>query len=209
MTTVKPNISKSQSKAVQKKRLASDAGVGFGGQIENWMLANTSAVCCSTMTSEAPGYLAEIMSQCVLASLSLRLQSSVFRGSVSMWGIRQGGFLQSMKLYCRVLLLTLETLRRSLYFARLLRALRLYCRNVLSATVFVGFWPSYALESAACAQGALLLRLWLLLKCALNGNARRGVDNPPDLILARKRGSGQQVENAMGYERQEATPYKT
>ena len=62
------------------------------------MPANPSAVCCSTMTSEAPGYLAEMMSRSVLASLKLGGFGVQFRGSVLTWGIWRGGFLQPMKL---------------------------------------------------------------------------------------------------------------
>ena len=61
------------------------------------MPANPSAVCCSTMTSEAPGYLAEMMSRCV-ASLKLGGFGVQFRGSVLRWGIWRGGFLERMKL---------------------------------------------------------------------------------------------------------------
>ena len=80
-----------------KKRLAPDAGVGLLADSDRELDAGESH-CSLLFDDEALGYLAEMMSRCVLASSKLGGFGVQFRGSVLTWGIWRGGFLQPMKL---------------------------------------------------------------------------------------------------------------
>ena len=118
-----------------------------------------SAVCCSTMTSEAPGNLAEMMSQCVLAFKAWRL-----RGSVSGFGVDVGYLARWVSatneaVGCCYLLASGDLTRIPLFCAApqavaLLRALRLYCRGVSSGDRFRWFLAELCASGGAACGGA-------------------------------------------------------